>query len=87
MAYNVRHSKTLLDIPMNYCLTSLPKNTPAVIKSIEENAQTARLMSVGFVPGTRIEVMRTGNPMLVKITGSTFGVSPSLAKSIIVSND
>lgn len=74
-------------MPMNSPLTSLPRNSVATINRIEATPDQDRLKSMGFVPGTKIQVTQTGRTLLVKLTGTTFGVSSELAKSIIVSSE
>ncbi len=70
---------------MTLPLTDLPRNATAIISQIEAIPEIDRLKSVGFVAGTKIQVMKTGRTLLVKLPGTTFGLSANLAKSIMVS--
>lgn len=44
----------------------------------------ARLMAMGLCVGRQIEVVRQGNPLIVRLLGARVGLSGRLAHQIIV---
>jgi Fe2+ transport system protein FeoA len=64
-------------------LDELPSRTCAVIRRIETNGEEVqRLKSLGLCVGRQIEVVKTGDPLIVKIFGSRIGLSASLAECV-----
>lgn len=55
----------------------------AVVRSIDiENAEIQRLKTLGICVGRRLEVVRTGDPLIVRVFGSRLGLSASLASRV-----
>lgn len=44
----------------------------------------ARLMAMGLCVGRRLEVVRQGNPLIVRLLGARVGISGRLAQRIVV---
>ena len=66
-------------------LDELPPRTCAVVRSIAtEDEETERLKTLGVCVGRRVEVARSGNPLILKIFGSRLGVSAELAARVQV---
>ena len=64
-------------------LDALPPRQCAVVRRIEtEGDDIQRLKTLGICVGRRLEVVRTGDPLIVKIFGSRLGVSASLASQV-----
>ena len=64
-------------------LDELPPRTCAVVRRIETNGEEVqRLKSLGLCVGRQIAVVKTGDPLIVKIFGSRIGLSASLAKCV-----
>ena len=66
-------------------LSSLRQNLTVEIVDIESSPESSRLKSLGFVEGTELKIIKTGNPVLVKISNTSIGLSKELANSILVS--
>ncbi len=64
-------------------LDELPPHTCAVVRRIEtDGEEVQRLKSLGLCVGRQIEVVKTGDPLVVKIFGSRIGLSASLAECV-----
>ena len=64
-------------------LDTLPPRQCAVVRRIEtEGDDIQRLKTLGICVGRRLEVVRTGDPLIVKIFGSRLGLSASLASRV-----
>ena len=64
-------------------LDTLPPKQCAVVRHIETDGDDMqRLKTLGICVGRRLEVVRTGDPLIVKIFGSRLGVSASLASHV-----
>lgn len=64
-------------------LDELPPKTCAVVRRIEtDGEEVQRLKSLGLCIGRQIEVVKTGDPLIVKIFGSRIGLSASLARCV-----
>ncbi len=64
-------------------LDELPPQTCAVVRRIEtDGEEVQRLKSLGLCVGRQIEVVKTGDPLIVKIFGSRIGLSASLAECV-----
>lgn len=72
--------------PTDVCetrLDELPPRTCAVVRRIEtDGEEVQRLKSLGLCIGRQIEVVKTGDPLIVKIFGSRIGLSASLAECV-----
>jgi len=66
-------------------LDELPPRVCSVVRSIAtDDEDTRRLKTLGVCVGRRVEVVRTGNPLILKIFGSRLGISAELAARVEV---
>jgi Fe2+ transport system protein FeoA len=66
-------------------LDELPPRVCAVVRSVEtDDEETQRLKTLGVCVGRRVELVRAGNPLILKIFGSRLGVSAELAARVRV---
>jgi ferrous iron transport protein A len=64
-------------------LDALPPRQCAVVRRIETDGDDMqRLKTLGICVGRRVEVVRTGDPLIVRIFGSRLGLSASLASRV-----
>jgi ferrous iron transport protein A len=64
-------------------LNELPPQQCAVVRRIEtEGDDVQRLKTLGICVGRRIEVIKTGDPMIVRVFGSRLGLSTALASRV-----
>lgn len=66
-------------------LNQLPSGTRVTVCHVASDANgMARLMAMGVCVGRQIEVVRQGNPLIVRLLGARIGISGRLAEGIIV---
>jgi len=66
-------------------LDELPPRVCAVVRSVEtDDEDTNRLKTLGVCVGRRVELVRAGNPLILKIFGSRLGLSSELAARVRV---
>ena len=66
-------------------LDALPPRVCAVVRSVEmDDDDTHRLKTLGVCVGRRLELVRSGNPLILKIFGSRLGLSAELAQRVQV---
>jgi Fe2+ transport system protein FeoA len=66
-------------------LDQLPPRVCAVVRSVEtDDEDTQRLKTLGVCLGRRVELVRAGNPLILKIFGSRLGISAELAARVRV---
>ena len=66
-------------------LDELPPKTCAVVRRIStDDEDMQRLKALGVCVGRRVELVRAGDPMSVKIFGSRLGISAELATHVSV---
>jgi Fe2+ transport system protein FeoA len=66
-------------------LDELRPHQCAVVDHIEaEDEEMARLMSMGVCAGRTIEMIKSGDPLILKVFGSRVGVSARLAHRVLV---
>jgi Fe2+ transport system protein FeoA len=66
-------------------LNELPSGTLAVVHRIEgTDAALHRLMAMGLCVGREIEVVRHGNPLIVRLLRARIGISGRVARQIVV---
>ena len=66
-------------------LDELPSGSRAIVQRIESaDAALHRLMAMGLCVGREVEVIRRGNPLIVRLLGARVGVSARVAQHIIV---
>jgi len=61
-------------------LDELPVRVCAVVRRVDTN----RLKTLGICLGRRVELVRVGDPLILKIFGSRLGLSASLATRVHV---
>ncbi len=66
-------------------LNELPSGARAVVHRIEATDEAMqRLMAMGLCVGRELEVVRQGNPLILRILGARIGVSGRLARHVVV---
>jgi Fe2+ transport system protein FeoA len=66
-------------------LNEIPSGTRAIVHRIDAtDAAVQRLMAMGLCVGRELEVVRQGNPLIVRMLGARIGVSGRVAKHILV---
>jgi Fe2+ transport system protein FeoA len=66
-------------------LNELPPRVCAVVRSIEtDDEESLRLKTLGVCVGRRVELVRKGDPLVLKVFGSRLGISSSLASRVQV---
>jgi Fe2+ transport system protein FeoA len=66
-------------------LDQLPARVCAVVRSVEtDDEDTQRLKTLGVCLGRRVELVRAGDPLILKIFGSRLGLSAELAARVRV---
>ena len=66
-------------------LNELPSGSRAVVQHIEPAGEAMqRLMAMGLCVGRELEVVRQGNPLILRLLGARIGVSSRLARHVIV---
>ena len=66
-------------------LDELPPRVCAVVRSVTtDDEDTQRLKTLGVCVGRRLELVRAGNPLILKIFGSRLGLSAELAARVTV---
>jgi Fe2+ transport system protein FeoA len=67
------------------CLDALPPRVCAVVRSIEtEDAESQRLKMLGVCVGRRVELVKGGDPLILRVFGSRLGLSAALAARVRV---
>lgn len=66
-------------------LDELPPRVCAVVRSVStDDEDTQRLKTMGVCVGRRLELVRAGDPLILKIFGSRLGLSAELAMRVQV---
>jgi len=66
-------------------LDELPPHACAVVRSIQtDDEDTQRLKTLGVCMGRRVELVRAGDPLILKVFGSRLGLSAELARRVSV---
>jgi Fe2+ transport system protein FeoA len=66
-------------------LDALPPRVCAVVRSVStDDEETQRLKAMGVCLGRRLEIVRTGDPLILKIFGSRLGLAAELAQRVQV---
>ena len=79
-------SVTTLGQPVSLVrLDELPPRVCAVVRSVStDDEDTLRLKTLGVCVGRRLELVRSGDPLILKIFGSRLGLSAELAMRVQV---
>jgi Fe2+ transport system protein FeoA len=76
---------TIIDQAPLVRLDELPPRTCAVVRSVStDDEDTHRLKTLGVCVGRRVELIRAGNPLILKVFGSRLGISAELAARVQV---
>jgi Fe2+ transport system protein FeoA len=66
-------------------LDLLPPRVCAVVRRVEtDDEDTQRLKTLGVCLGRRVELVRIGDPLILKVFGSRLGLSAELARRVHV---
>lgn len=66
-------------------LTSLQPHQCGVVQSVEApDSDLERLMAMGVCGGRTVEMVKLGDPLILKVYGTRVGVSARLARRILV---
>jgi Fe2+ transport system protein FeoA len=66
-------------------LDELPPRICAVVRQVDtDDEDTQRLKALGVCLGRRVELVRVGDPLILKIFGSRLGISAELARRVRV---
>lgn len=66
-------------------LDRLQAQTCATIRAIDlDDADTQRLKTLGLCVGRQVEVVKTGDPLIVRVFGSRLGLAARLAARVRV---
>lgn len=75
--------QSALVFPREVRLHELPPKACAVIRRIEsEGEDIQRLKTLGICIGRRIEIVKAGDPLIVRVFGSSIGLSAELASNV-----
>jgi Fe2+ transport system protein FeoA len=76
---------TTVEQPILVRLDELPAHTCAVVREIAtDDEDSHRLKTLGVCVGRRVELMRVGDPLILKVFGSRLGLSAELAARVQV---
>lgn len=76
---------TTVELPTLLRLNELPPRTCAVVRQVAtDDEDTHRLKTLGVCVGRRVELVRAGNPLILKVFGSRLGISAELAARVQV---
>ena len=76
---------TIKPTPATVRLDELPPRICAVVHSVAtDDEDTLRLKTLGVCVGRRVELVRAGDPLILKIFGSRLGLSAELARRVRV---
>ena len=71
--------------PASQHLNELPSGARAVVQRIDsDDIAIQQLMAMGLCLGRQIEVIRHGNPLIIRLLGARVGVAGRLARHILV---
>ena len=73
--------------PAYRALSDFPTNVPAVVVEVLPDPQSQRLMEVGLCRDARVEVLRAGDPTLLRVNQSRLAISRNNLHSILVTWD
>ena len=70
-------------VPLSVPLSELPPATVARVDQLEVYAEDAtRLRAMGICVGRQIQLMRSGDPMILRVLGARVGLSARLASGV-----
>lgn len=65
-------------------LSDLPPGACAEVTSVQHPEELARLQAMGVCRGRRIEVVKSGDPLILRVFGARIGLSARLAAHVDV---
>jgi len=65
-------------------LPDLPKGSCGLITEVQNVDELSRLQSMGVCIGRRVEVIKTGDPLIIRVFGSRIGLSARMAEHVVV---
>lgn len=65
-------------------INRLPKGACGLIRTVENAEELTRLQSMGLCIGRRVEIIKPGDPLIVRVFGSRIGLSARMAAHILV---
>lgn len=66
-------------------LNELPLRLCGIVREVEaDDEETARLKTLGVCAGRRLELVKSGDPLILKIFGTRLGLSGALAARVRV---
>jgi Fe2+ transport system protein FeoA len=72
----------------NIALSGMPEGVPARIGALEAAAADLdRLEAMGLCVGRTVEVVKAGDPMIVRVLGTRIGLAAVLARTVRVETE
>lgn len=66
-------------------LSELPSGQCATVSVVDSvDGAVEQLMAMGVCAGRRVEVVKSGDPLILRVLGSRIGVSARLAQRVVV---
>lgn len=65
-------------------LSAMVSGEARVVRVEAETADAARLMALGVCVGRRVEIVKAGDPLIVRVVGARVGLSARLAAAVMV---
>ncbi|MCC5845602.1 MAG: ferrous iron transport protein A [Verrucomicrobia bacterium] len=65
-------------------LPRLSKGSCGLISEVQNVDELSRLQSMGVCIGRRVEVIKTGDPLIIRVFGSRIGLSARMAEHVMV---
>ena len=82
---NPTDTRTCIDCDCSTRLSDMPAGAAGCIRRIDAPEREAdRLKAMGLCVGRNVVVVRSADPMLIKVFGSRLGVSTQLARVVCV---
>ena len=76
---------TIAQPAANVRLDELPPRVCAVVRQVDtDDEDTQRLKALGVCLGRRVELVRVGDPLILKVFGSRLGISADMARRVRV---
>ncbi|MSR65351.1 MAG: ferrous iron transport protein A [Verrucomicrobiae bacterium] len=70
---------------IHWRLNEMSSGTHAVVRSVEgSDAAIERLMAMGLCTGREVEIVRQGNPLILRLLGARIGVSERIARQVVM---
>ncbi len=80
------HLSTPVVADVQVALDDLPQNHCAFVRRVDGSSEDSdRLKVMGICIGRRVQLIKKGDPMIVRVLGSRLGISARLGHRVIVS--